>query len=355
MPKLTGLQIIDFKHKAGQDELKEFARNLFGDKFKDINRLIKAFDNSLIKTRNLCVPVSYFKSDKTFKEKNDLFIKISTDILETLIKNSIRETGISKSKITDIIFVTSTGISTPTIDTYLINKLKLNKNINRYPVWGLGCAGGVSGLNKAFKIANENKNSVVLFCAVELCSLTFIRNDFSKSNLIATSLFSDGVVSCLITGDNIKLKKNKYEISYLNSKSKIYYNTKDVMGWDISQEGLKVIFSKDIPSLVSKYISPDIKNFLKQNKLKQNDIKNFIIHPGGIKVINAYKKSLNLKGNELNNTISIMQNYGNMSSVTAIYVLYEFLKKGFPDGLGLMASLGPGFSLDMLLLKMKNL
>ncbi|HRE40881.1 MAG TPA: 3-oxoacyl-[acyl-carrier-protein] synthase III C-terminal domain-containing protein [Ignavibacteria bacterium] len=355
MPKLSGLQTYDFKYKINQKDLKKFAENLFRSKFKETERLISVFDNSLINTRNLCVPISFFENNKSFKEKNDLFNKISTEVLCKIILKSLKDSGIDKSKITDFVFITSTGISTPTIDSFIINKLKLNEKINRYPLWGLGCAGGVSGINKAFKIASSDKNSIVLFCAIELCSLTFIRNDFSKSNLVATSLFSDGAVCCIVTGDNVKLKNSKYEIKLINSQSKLYYNTKDVMGWDISESGLKVIFSRDIPSLVNKKIAPDIKKFLNENKLSVNDIKNYIMHPGGIKVINAYLKSLNLTEKDLNNTVNIIKNYGNMSSVTVLYVLNEFLKKGFKNGIGLMASLGPGFSLDLNLLKMKNL
>jgi alkylresorcinol/alkylpyrone synthase len=357
LPEIISISKIDFPHKTSQSDLKEFSKKVFSKNFDDIDRLLESFDNAKINFRNLCVPVDYFYSQKSFHEKNNLYIeyslKYSVEAIEACLKNS----GLDKKEITDIVFVSTTGISTPSIDALIINELKLNQNISRTPVWGLGCAGGVAGIAKANTIAKANPGALVLLVAVELCSLTFIRNDLSKSNFIATGLFSDGVSAVLIKGDNYNYKYNshaKFRINILDSQSKLYYDSLDVMGWDILDEGFRVLFSKDIPNIVNKNIKDDILSFLEKHNLKIEDIKNFITHPGGVKVIDAYIDALRIDSHLLNNTREVLRDYGNMSSATVLYVLEQFMLNGFEEGYGLMLSLGPGFSSEMVLIEIVN-
>lgn len=356
MPEVISVSKAEFPFKTEQNKLKEFAKDIFGPEYKDIDRILESYDNAEIISRNLSVPVEYFYQKKSFREKNDQFIKFTIDYSTGVIKESILKSGIDKNDITDFIFVSSTGISTPSPDALLINEMKLNPYINRTPVWGLGCAGGVSGIAKASVIAKANPKAVVLLLAVELCSLTFIRSDLSKSNLIAAGLFSDGIASVIITGDEYALKGNlNSKIKITDSQSRLYYDSIDVMGWEVIDSGFKVIFSKDIPAIVNRNVKQDIEIFLKKNNLRIEDIQNYVVHPGGKKVIDAYVNALSIKPEMLNNTRRVLRENGNMSSSTALYVLNEFIDSGFEDGYGLMMSLGPGFSSEMVLLEMKNL
>jgi alkylresorcinol/alkylpyrone synthase len=220
------------------------------------------------------------------------------------------------------------------------------------PVWGLGCAGGVSGMAKANTLAKANPDAVVLLVAVELCSLTLIKNDYSKSNFIGSSLFSDGIVACIIKGDNHQSKAKK--LSYKAASSKLYYDSLEVMGWQFQEKGFKVVFSKDIPTFIHENILADITEFLAKHQLQLSDIKNFIFHPGGKKVLDAYTDALGVEGDFLKNTRETMNANGNMSSATVLYVLDKFISEGFDDGYGLMLAMGPGFSSEMILLDMKN-
>ena len=355
MPYIISLSNIDLPYKVDQSDLKEYAGNLFSEAFPDIDRLLPVYNNANIETRNFCVPVNFYSKDRSFEEKNNLYIEYSLKYSVEAINDCLIKAGVDKKEITDIIFVSTTGLATPSLDGLIVNELKLNPNINRLPLWGLGCAGGVSGLAKASTIAKANPDALILFVGVELCSLTFIRNDLSKSNFIATGLFSDGVSAVLVAGDNKKHLAKDFEIKLSHSQSKLYYDTLDVMGWEFHDEGFKVLFSRDIPTIVNDTIKHDIYEFLGKSGLTLADIKNFIIHPGGTKVIEAYIDALDLDKEKLNNTIGILSNYGNMSSVTAIYVLGKFLSDGFEDGYGLIMSLGPGFSCEQLLLEMKNI
>jgi alkylresorcinol/alkylpyrone synthase len=194
---------------------------------------------------------------------------------------------------------------------------------------------------------------VVLLVTVELCSLTFLRNDFSKSNFIGSSLFADGVAACIITGDN-HTNQTKKAVTFRASQSKLYYDTLDVMGWEFQNTGFKVLFSSDIPTIIANNVFNDVTAFLDEHHLKISDIRNFIFHPGGKKVLTAYEDALLVKGDFLKNTREVMNDNGNMSSTTVIYVLERFFTNGFEDGNGLMVSMGPGFSCEMVLLQMQN-
>lgn len=356
MGKLYRVNKTDFDCKLGQGETKRYSEILFGDIFPNIQKLLDVFDNSGIKTRNFCIPIDFFNRGLSFEEKNKLFKDIALEHSLKLIKQNLLIAGIASSDITDFIYVNTTGLTTPSLEALIISSLKLNPNINRYPLWGLGCAGGVSAIAKANTITKANPEAVIIILGVELCSLTFRKNDLSKSNFVATSLFSDGIATSVVLGDNAarKYEQLDYSVDIIGSQSKLYYDSEDVMGWEFLNDGFKVVFSKDIPTIIHDNVKGDVINFLDKHNLQLSDIKNFIAHPGGAKVIQAYIDALGMNTKMLNNSRYILENYGNMSSVTVVYVLERFLSEGFEDGYGLMVSLGPGFSSEMVLLDMKN-
>lgn len=353
MPLLAALSTIDFPYKADQQEVKHYANDLFAPSSPQVERMLSAFDNTEIITRNFCKPLDYYADLHTFQEQNAEYIRISLDYSVKAIEECISSARIQKEEITDIIFISTTGLSTPSIDALIINKMRLSQNINQMDIFGFGCGGGVSGYAKACILAKANPDAVVLLVAVELCSLTFLRNDYSKSNFIGSSLFADGVAACLITGENHKPKTEK-TINFLASESKLYYDSLDVMGWQFMDTGFKVLFSSDIPTIIAKNVRTDITSFLNKQQLKISDIKNFIFHPGGKKILTAYEEALGVEGDFLKFTREVMNDNGNMSSATVLYVLERFFMQDFVNGYGLMVSMGPGFSCEMVLLQMNN-
>jgi alkylresorcinol/alkylpyrone synthase len=126
------------------------------------------------------------------------------------------------------------------------------------------------------------------------------------------------------------------------------------MGLEFLDKGFKVLFSQDIPTIISQNIRNDISAFLEKHQLTLGDIKNFIFHPGGKKVLTAYEEALQVKGDFLKNTREVMNDNGNMSSATVLYVLERFFSQDFENGYGLMVSMGPGFSSEMALLQMNK-
>lgn len=352
MPSLVAVSKIDFPYRISQQEVKDFAKEVFASSFPDIQRMLPVFDNTEIVTRNLCKPFDYYLQPHTFEEQNCEFIRLALEYSIKAIERCISLAGISKDKITDLVFVSTTGLATPSLDALIVNKMRLNQHVNRMSIFGLGCGGGVSGFAKACTLAKANPEAVVLLVTVELCSLTFLRNDSGKSNFIGSSLFADGVAACLIRG-------NKYEstegtkIHFVANESKLYYDTLDIMGWNFTNSGFKVLFSPGIPALIARYVKEDVVSFLAKHALSLPDITSFIFHPGGKKVLAAYEEALGVEGDFLRTSRQVMKEYGNMSSATVLYVLERFLSE-YEEGYGLMLAMGPGFSTEMVLLEMQR-
>jgi alkylresorcinol/alkylpyrone synthase len=351
MPSIASVSGVSLPYKVKQQDVKAQARALFAEHFPQVDRLMPAFDNTEIVTRNFCKPISYYAEPNTFEQRNDDYIENALQYSIHAIEAAFAKADVNKDDITDLIFISTTGLATPSIDALIINKMRLNPHINRIPVWGLGCGGGVSGIAKANTLAKANPDALVLLVAVELCSLTLIKNDYSKSNFIGSSLFSDGIAAAIVKGDNHNTQKN---IIIQAASSKLYYDSLEVMGWDFKDTGFKVLFSKDIPTFIHENIRGDIDAFLAKQNLELKDIKNFVFHPGGKKVLDAYADALKVEGDFLHNTRQVMNENGNMSSVTVLYVLEKFMTEGYQDGYGLMLAMGPGFSSEMVLLDMKN-
>lgn len=352
MPSLAAVATIDFPYKTSQQTVRDFAKEVFASSFSDIERMLPVFENTQIDFRNLCEPLNYYLQLHTFEEQNREFIRLSLDYSVKAIEKCVASAGLPQNDITDLVCVSTTGLATPSIDALIINRMRLNPHINRMSVFGLGCGGGVSGFAKACTLARANPHAVVLLVAVELCSLTFLRNDPGKSNFIGSCLFADGVAACLVTGDAYK-HATKCGIEFAASESKLYYDTLDIMGWDFTDGGFKVLFSAGIPALVAANVRNDVTSFLAKNGLTLSDIVNFIFHPGGKKVLAAYEEALSLERDALRTTREVMSSYGNMSSATVLYVLERFVRR-HEKGYGLMMSMGPGFSSEMVLLDMNH-
>ncbi len=333
-----------------QEEISEFARRLFSNSFRDIDRLLPVFQNSQVEMRHFCVPLEWFGEPHSFAEKNSLYQECALRLSVEAIKDCLEKAGRTAQEVDHIFFVSTTGMATPSIDSRIINEMGMNIHTKRTPVWGLGCAGGAAGLSRAKEYTTAYPESHALLVAVECCGLTFQHEDKSKSNLVATSIFADGAAAVLIEGDKCEGRTKGPEI--LHTMSTLWPETEDVMGWDINEHGLKVIFSRDIPSLVDKLLKPNIHSYLEMHQLQASDITHFITHPGGRKVIEAYAEALEINIGRFAHALDILRRCGNMSSVTVLFVLKAFLEKGIGEGeLGLITALGPGFSSELLLIR----
>ncbi|UOY93419.1 type III polyketide synthase [Ectobacillus sp. JY-23] len=358
MPKIVSVGIAPPPHVVSQDTVVRFAKELFGDTFKDINRLLRVFENGQVEKRHFVKDLSWFERDHTFEERNNAYIENSvslgvTAIQECLQNQTFLKTAGAPEEIEAIFFISSTGIATPTIDAKIMNVLPFHPHTKRIPIWGLGCAGGAVGLSRAFEYCKAFPKAKVLVLAIELCSLTFQRNDISKSNLIGTSLFADGAACVLITGNNAAYDSSLPVLPvYRDSQSTLMKDAEDVMGWDIRNNGLYVIFSKDIPTIIKNWLRPNVEGFLARYNMTVQDIAHFVAHPGGKKVLQAYEEALDMHEEKTQISLDILRQYGNMSSATVLYVLSKYMQMvQTPGETGLIAALGPGFSSELILVE----
>ncbi|HEX2897171.1 MAG TPA: 3-oxoacyl-[acyl-carrier-protein] synthase III C-terminal domain-containing protein [candidate division Zixibacteria bacterium] len=349
-PRISGVAVSVPEYRVEQKIAKEFARRIFSNRTADVDRLLSVFDNSQIDTRYFSRPLEWFEQPHSLSEKNQVYIESSTELCLETSQKLLNVNNVPPEEIDYIIYVNTTGLATPSIDARLINLLGLRQNIRRIPIWGLGCAGGAAGLSHAHHHLLGHPNEKVLLIACELCGLTFLHDDYSKSNLVATALFGEGAAAVLVTGGDVE--SDGLEI--VSTNSRFFPDSLDVMGWNILDSGLQVVFAKQIPEIIEKHALTDFTEFLKANNLQLKDISKFLFHPGGAKVIEAYQAALSMSNGSLSISYEILRRYGNMSSVTVLFVLDEYFQKSDrkAGGYGLISALGPGFSSESLLLKL---
>lgn len=357
MPKILSVCTVKPPHRVHQEQAVELTRSLFSEKYKDIERLLKVFQNGDIETRNVCMPLEWYGQTHDFEERNDLYIQHAVEfgvqaVQSCLQGNGMLDSPIEPSMIDALFFISSSGISTPSIDARIMNRVDFRDDMKRVPIWGLGCAGGAAGMSRAYEYCLAFPEANVLVLSVELCSLTFQKDDYSKSNLVGVSLFSDGIACALVVGDRSLLKVKKAMPTVIATTSKLLPNSEEVMGWDVKNSGLYVIFSKSIPSIITNWLGPFVHEFLENQGLTKDDITHFVAHPGGKKVLQAYEHALGFDQTKTAISRQVLRENGNMSSPTILYVLEQFMEcEPVVGEYGLMAALGPGFCGELLLLK----
>jgi alkylresorcinol/alkylpyrone synthase len=353
MPKIIGVTTAVPAHCVSQNEIKEFTFKTFKDN-PNLNSLMSVFENAKVDQRYFSKSLEWFNGDHSFTEVNDSYIETAVNLAEKVVTDLVAQNGIKTTDFDVIFFISTTGLSTPSIDARLFNRIKLNQHIKRIPIWGLGCAGGAAGIARAHDYLKAYPKHRALVIALELCGLAFQKNDFSKSNIISMALFGDGAAACYLAGDEVKSPPSQSaRPQTVASLSTIYPESEEVMSWRVTSEGFKVQLAKEIPNIVTSLVKGNVEELLLQNEVKFEAVDHFVMHPGGAKVIRAYSEGLQIPIEKLKNSSDVLREYGNMSSCTIYFVLKRALEQANESvtSYGLMASLGPGFSSELVLLK----
>jgi len=347
---LAGIATTVPPHRVTQDDARELAEGLFAGSRLDLYRLASLFGHTEIASRYISAPLSWFAEPHAFADRNRRYVESALDLSTEAVKGVCAATEVPPERIDHIFFVSTTGLSTPSLDAHLLNRVGLRESIRRTPIWGLGCAGGVGGLARAHDWLLGHPRGVALVVVVELCSLTFLKDDLSKSNFVATALFGDGCGAALLVGDEVEAPQGR-SLRVEATEAVTWRDSLDVMGWEVRDDGLKVQFSKNIPDIVRQRARCSIDAFLKAHSLTTGDLDAFLAHPGGAKVIAAYAEALGLPDAALAHTRAVLRDYGNMSSATVFFVLKRYLESaGYRPGERVLScALGPGFSSEMIL------
>lgn len=349
MPRVTAIGASVPPTRVTQGEAKAFARKHFSKKYRGVDRILPVFDHAGIEHRYITKPIAWYTEEHSTAERNAAYIEDATELSIQSVEAALATARLKPTDIDYLIFINTTGLATPSIDARLINRLGFRHDVRRTPIWGLGCAGGVAGLSHAYHHVLGHPRERVLVVATELCALTFLPNDYSKSNLVAAALFADGSAAAIVSGDEMAAQGPEV----LGTRSTFYPDSLDVMGWNVVEHGLQVVFAARIPEIVEAHCREDAAGFLHEFNLELSDIDAFVLHPGGMKVILAYEQAFRLPQGALSVSRQILRHYGNVSSVTVLFVLQEYMRR-FEVGSGangFVSALGPGFSSESLLIR----
>jgi alkylresorcinol/alkylpyrone synthase len=350
MPLLADVVSAPPEHVVSQAMAADFARRMFGPSIPHLERLLPIFANAGIESRHVCQPHAWYETEHSPEELNATYIDAATSLCADASRRLLERQRLGPESIDRILYVNTTGIATPSIDARLANVLGLRRNIRRTPIWGLGCAGGVAGLGVAFDhLVGHPRERVLLACA-EMCSLTLLRDDASTANVVATALFADGAAVALLSGD----ETGDAGYPLVASRSTQYPDSLNVMGWNVASRGLQVVFDKRIPQIVEQHAAGELDAFLSDSGVARDDVTEYLYHPGGPKVLAAYGSALGLAMERFGWSRDVLREFGNMSSVTALYVLERYMTANRPGrgGYGVVSALGPGFSSELLLMRL---
>ncbi|QND54563.1 type III polyketide synthase (plasmid) [Phyllobacterium sp. 628] len=331
-------------HRITQRDAAATAHHAFSSRYKDFDRLAKVFESSGIRTRYAIRPLEWYLEPLGWPERNTAYIEGACDLFVSAARDALERAGIRAEDVDTVVTVSSTGIATPSIEARVSQKMGFRDSIERVPVFGLGCAGGVSGFSIASRLAASRPGTVVLLVAVELCTLAFRLDQLTKANIVATALFGDGASACIL-----KVAEEGMAAVEMSGQH-IWPDTLDIMGWSVDREGFGVIFDRAIPPFAEERIAPAISGILDRSGLALADIDRFACHPGGTKVVAALESALSLDQGSLNHERDVLSEYGNMSAPTALFVLDRVIKAGLPSRT-LLTAMGPGFSVSCVSLK----
>ena len=318
------------------------ARALFAGRHKDFDRMAPVFVNSGIDCRYSVRPYAWFRDHQGWPERTDAFIEGAVSLFKTVAGDALSKAKLAAHDIDCIVCVSSTGVSTPSIEARALHAMGFRDDVHRVPVFGLGCAGGMSGLSLAARLAQARPASNVLLVVIELCTLAFRPDELTKSNIIATALFGDGAAAAVVS---TKGPGTAGAIEHAGEHT--WPGTIDVMGWRMDPEGFGAIFSKSIPDLALTDLRPAADAFLARKGMTLADMDGFAFHPGGAKVIVALEQAFSLEQGQLVRERDVLARFGNMSAPTVLFVLHEALKSPF-SGRRFLAALGPGFTASFL-------
>jgi alkylresorcinol/alkylpyrone synthase len=327
-----------------QKDVLAAAWEVFGPRLPQFETLSSIFANTGIVKRHGVKPFDWYLERRGWPERTKAFLEGAEALFVEAAEKALANAQLSARDIDTIVTVCSTGIATPSLEARIAGRMGFRSDVTRVPVFGLGCAGGVSGLSIAARLAQARPGSNVLLVAVELCSLALRLDELTKANIVATSLFGDGAAAIILrAGDG-----GATTIEHCGEH--LWPDTLGIMGWNVDPEGFGVIFQRTIPNFVTEHLNPAVTGILEGMGLTMADIDRFICHPGGARVIHALETALALHQGTLDHERQVIADCGNMSAPTVLFVLERARNEGLPPR-SLLTALGPGFTASCVTLR----
>jgi alkylresorcinol/alkylpyrone synthase len=301
-----------------------------------------------IGTRHTALPIERYRDLGTFRQSNDTFIQVATDLAERALRTALADVGLEPPDVDFVMFTSVTGISAPSVDALLVSRLGLRPDVKRLPSFGLGCVGGAAGLARVNDYLVGHPDQVGVLISVELCSLTLQRDDETIANFVATGLFGDGAAAVVLVGD----ARAEPGIRVVDTRSSFYPDTTEVIGWHIGGSGFEIMLTAGVAEVIERHFPAEVAAFLADNGLAIEDVAAWVAHPGGPRVLEAFAHSLGVPESAFALSWASLDRVGNLSSAAVLHVLADFIEAGQPSGAsGLLFALGPGVSAEFVLLE----
>ncbi len=336
-------------HYYDQDTLLAAFKRHWAERHYNLDRLEVLHRNVLVGGRHLALPIEEYERLERWGQANDAWIRVAQNVGEDAIREALGKAELEPEDIDSLMTVTVTGVATPSLDARLMNRLGLSPRVKRVPIFGLGCVAGTAGIARAADYVRAFPDHVAVLLSVELCSLTLQRQDLSIPNLIASGLFGDGAAAAVVVGNGHKAAGPEI----LDSRSVFYPDSENVMGWDISEEGFRIVLSAEVPEVVRQHLRHDVDAFLDDHGLSRKEVSVWVSHPGGPRVLQAMQEALELSEEALESAWRSLREVGNLSSTSVLLVLQDTMerKKPEPGSYGVMLAMGPGFCSELVLLR----
>jgi alkylresorcinol/alkylpyrone synthase len=347
--KIAGVGSAFPKHYYDQDLLVAALKNDWRHRLPNPDILDRLDDSMKVDGRYTARPIEFYENMHRWGQANDVWIEVGLEIGEQALCKALAGAGVQPNQLSAIFVTSVTGIAAPSLDARLVNRMGLSRNIKRIPIFGLGCVAGAAGIARAADYVRGYPDQTAALLSIELCSLTLQRDDLSMAHLISALLFGDGAAATVVAGDDVE--SDGPEI--LATKSVFYPNTERTMGWDISEKGFRIVLSPDVPDTVLRHLGADVDEFLGEQGLQRSDVKSWVMHTGGPKVLEATAEALGLTKRDLEASWECLRKVGNLSSTSVLLVLEDVYKNRRPEpgALSILAAMGPGFCSELVLLR----
>lgn len=332
-----------------QTFLLEQLQQYWGDRLRNPAMLARLHRNVAVEGRHLALPYEKYYDLHTWGDANNVWIQVAQELGEQALCRALHHAGLEPKNLGALFFTSVTGISSPSIDALLINRMGLPPNIKRLPIFGLGCVAGAAGIARAADYVRAYPSQAAALVSVELCSLTIQREDLTVANLISSGLFADGSAAVIVTGDDVSANGP----TIVATRSVFYPDTEQMMGWNVSEKGFNIVLSPEVPVLIRENLGHDVDAFLADHGHKRSDIGSWVLHTGGPKVLEATAAALDLHNGQLDASWDCLKKVGNLSSASVLVVLEDVMRNRRPEPgtLGLLAAMGPGFCSELVLLR----